>query len=216
MKKQLQILSLCFLVGAGLLFGTGGGNAQVVTNPLVTGAQGPERAGSGTSTFRSSGLFANWARSVADTALLNDWNVVTIPIPANTLSVNGHTARLYLGYLGANNANTHEIQAYYAASTSVCSGTGAAMCTTGCLVLPGITNAAAFANQIIDVAIVRTAAATQDYLRFLNGNNTATAVGTCAIDTTAATKFVFGSRNTTAAAASIAQITYAGFFYAVP
>lgn len=218
MKASTNILG-AFTAALGLLLmaWTLTTDAQVVTNPLITGASsGPARAGGGTSTYNPGGYFVAPARTTTDTAVQNTWQVVTVAVPANTLAVNGQTAKFIVDLLGANNANTHEYEAYFSASTATCGSTGANVCNSGCFILPSVTNTTAFATVHMEVDIIRTGSATQDYGRQSQGTNTNTAIGTCTIDLTADSKFVFATRNTSAAAASLAQLDYRGIFFPVP
>lgn len=162
----------------------------------------------GTASFLPEGLLFS-GRSVTDNATQNTWNVVSQTISANTLVSDGSVLSYRVGLVGANNTNTHEYQAYFSASSATCGGTGASLCNSGCIVLPSVTNTVAFNGEILQVDVIRTASNTEDYTRMLvGGGNTAQTTGTCSIDLTADTKFVIGTRNTSAAAASLAQVTY--------
>lgn len=169
-------------------------------------------AGGGSDLVRAGGLLFT-GRSTTDTAVQNTWNVVSQAISASTLNTNGQTLEYQVAILGANNANTHEYQAYFSASSATCSGTGAAMCDTGCIIVPSITNTTAFAGETLRILITRTGSSTQDYGREALGVSTSMTAGTCSITDTGATKLVVGVRNTTAAAASLAQISYWVKFY---
>lgn len=154
------------------------------------------------------GRMISRARTTTDNATQNTWNVVSQSLNANVLNQDGRTLEFVVGLLGANNANTHEYQAYFSASSATCGGTGAAMCDTGCIVLPSVTNTTAFNGEVLRVFITRTSSGNQDYIRALAGGaNIAQTVGTCSIADSGATKLVFGTRNTSAAAASLAQVT---------
>lgn len=216
----MRKLLVTFTIAAGLFVGS-----LLPVNELLAQAQRTTTgvvwlvppvnltAGGGTSTLRVGGLLTT-GRSVTDTATQNDWQVTSVALDAALLNTNGQTIKWELGLLGANNANTHEYQAYFANSSSVCSGSGAAMCTTGCIILPGVTNTTAFNGEEFQVRITRTGSSTQDYTRALHGGgNTSHTTGTCSITDTSAMKLVFGTRNTTAAAASLAQLSYVVWFY---
>jgi hypothetical protein len=169
-------------------------------------------AGGGTDTVRAGGLLFT-GRTTTDNATVNTWNVVSQAISAATLNTNGQTLVFQVGLLGANNTNTHEYQAYFSNSSATCGGTNAALCDAGCIVLPSITNTTAFAPEELRITITRTGSSTQDYSRFVLGSTTAITAGTCSITDTSAMKLVFGTRNTTAGAASLAQVSYWVWYY---
>lgn len=192
-----------------LLFGSNAGAPQPIkaTAGALFVALQSTAAGGGTDTILPSGILS-YQRTTTDNATLNTWNVISSPVSASTLNNNnGQTLRFVVGLLGANNVNTHEYQAYFADTSSTCGGTGAALCTTGCLVLPSVTNTTAFAQERLEVEIPRVSSGNQDFVRALTGSiNQAWAVGTCTLTDTNATKLVFGTRNTSAGAASLAQV----------
>lgn len=198
-----------------LLFGSSSGATQVIkatSNALwvsiQSGAAPVFTAGGGTDTFKSSGVLFT-GRKTTDSAVQNDWNFVSQAISANTFNTNGQVLKFLVGLVGANNANTHEYQAYFADNSSTCGGTGAALCTTGTIVLPSVTNTTANAGEYLEVIVIRTGSGTQDYIRHLDGGpNISVTTGTATQTDSGIMKFVFGTRNTTAAAASLSLITY--------
>ena len=205
MKRILLTLALLATLAAAAL-----AQNTVTTNPLITGMEGIQKAGTSTETYRSSGMFDR-GRSTTDNATINTWNVHTINVPAGMLAAVGDTVQAEFRLLGANNVNTHEYQAYFSNSTATCGGTGANLCNAGCFMLPAITNTIAFATELLTIEVQKTGSNTQDAARFVVGSNQAWAVNTCTITDTADAKFVFGSRNTSASAASLAQV----WWYAV-
>lgn len=198
MKRLILALSFCLATALPLF-------AQ---DPLVVSQpSGARAAGAGPTTFSAAGLIAQ-GRSTTDTATQNTWNVTSVSIPANTLNATSDTLVVDFGLLNANNTNTHEHNVYFAPSTATCSGTSATVCDAGCQILPVVSNTTAFGFVNLRALITRTGSATEDFTRTLGGTNQAWTTGTCSVDTTVATKVVFGVRNTSAAAASLAQLTY--------
>lgn len=217
-RTRIFVAGLVALFGAMFLIGTLSAQNTVTVNPLIVGSTSIQRVGSASgenSTFRPGGL-VDFVRDVTDTAAINEWQTLTLPLGAGALARADDSVLVRWGLLGAANANTHEYQTYFSLATATCGGTAAALCNSGCIILPSVTNTTSTAAVRYEVLLTRLTATTQDYERAITGTNQAWFTGGCTIDLAQATKFTVGSRNTSAAAASMVQMSAWLFSYPAP
>ena len=215
--KRLKVYFSAFSTGSAVVTVVRS-QARAFPSPASLGQLGSfTGSANGTATtFKAGGVIATDTKT-SDTAVQNVWQVQSIPIAANLLAHTGDVLEIELFLLGANNTNTHEYNAFFAPATATCSGTGATVCDAGCFVLPGVTNTVAFNGEKLDVVLTQATGSNQNYGRaLLGGGNFAQGAGGCTVDTTAATKFVFATRNTTTSAASLAQVSTVVKFFPVP
>lgn len=117
---------------AGTLF-TGGTPGSCTANPSVTSVTA--KGGASTQTFKAGGrlcdtLAANCsAVAYSDASVQNQWNVMSLTIPASVLNATGDALVVHIAAKTAANANTKNFQAYWNGGT--CSGSGASCCASG-------------------------------------------------------------------------------------
>lgn len=203
---------------AVLVYGSSSGVPQVVkstTNALWVSLQGgvpPSlTAGSGTGAFKPSGNICDTAAGTcscttfADASVQNQWNVITCTIPASTLIANGDLLEVAIDWKLAANANTKEYQSYFNGGT--CSGSGAAMCSTGTQFF-ALTSTGSGTSVIHRFRATRTASNTQRLSEFTSTANSLqdTFTTTAAVTDTGTIPFAFGVRNQSAAATSVGNV----------
>jgi hypothetical protein len=163
-------------------------------------------AGSGTGTFKSSGVLCDTiagtcgCTAFTDAGVQNQWNVITCTLPASTLATNGDGIEIEVPWLMAANANAKSYQAYWNGGT--CSGTGASMCATGTSIFSLATSNSAN-SAWHRFRIRRTSSGNQriEETTFVGATTQDTTVTTAAVTDTGTIAFAFGCRNTAAAAA---------------
>lgn len=178
----------------------------------INGGAPSLKAGGGTGTLKASGVVCDTiagtcsCTAFTDAGVQNQWNVITCTLPASTLAVNGDGIEIEIPWIMAANANAKSYQAYWNGGT--CSGTNAAMCTTGTQIFSlGTSNSANSAWH--RVRIRRTSSGNQ---RIEESTATAatiqdTTVLTAAVTDTGTIAIAFGCRNTSAAAACSGTVT---------
>lgn len=220
--KQRWLLRT-FLIGVLLLIGVGGNLAA--QSPFSAQIQAALRVflttvhtwkavqtfpgGSGTGTYKSDGLICSTAAagcgSVAyvDAATVNQWNVMSVTLPASTLVTNGDTLDIDAYVQTATNANTKAFQLYWGGGT--CSGTGASCCASGTQVYSDGTSGSNVA-YLSKYSLMRIASGTQTYTGF-NAVGAASLTGVLqgnpSVTDTATIPIVFCARNTSASAATL-------------
>jgi hypothetical protein len=174
-------------------------------NPSVTSAT--VKAGSSTGTLKAGGMLCSTlagtcsCSTYSDASVQNQWNVITCTIPASALASVGDALEIEIGWKGAANANAKAIQFYWNGGT--CSGTNAAMCTTGTQVF-SIGTSTSGVSVGHRIRIEKSGSSTQNIFEM---STAATSVAdtfttTASVTDTNTIPIAWGIRNTAAAAAS--------------
>lgn len=214
------VASLAAVATGQVLTSAGTSTAPVYSaNPAVTTMT--VNAGGGTGTMKASGLLCSTnaancgAVAYTDAGVINQWNVMSLTVPASTLAVNGDALKVRVAAQLATNANTKGWQLYIGGGT--CSGTGATCCATGTQVYSDGSASSNFAT-ISDYLVTRTGASTQQ----VNGVTYTGPASISSVDNvsgastdTSTMLIAYCARNTSAGAATLQgtpsmRIEYAG------
>lgn len=179
------------------------------------------KGGAGTGTFKSSGTICNTAAAdcgavaYVDASVLNQWNIMSLNLPASSLAVNGDTLKIRIMAQLATNANTKGWQLWWNGGT--CSGTGGSCCASGTQVY---SDGSANSNVVTlgDYTAYRISSGNQDVSGITyTGTASVSSVDhvTSTATDTGAIPVVFCARNTSAGATTLQgtpsmQIGYAG------
>lgn len=180
------------------------GNLQVVLIGTTAGAS--------TTTFKAGGMLCNTSAAdcstvaYVDAGVINQWNVMSLTLPASSLTNNGDSVKVrVIGQL-ATNANTKAYQLYWGGGT--CSGTGATCCSTGIQIFSdGSTGSNV--TTISDYLATRVSSGNQQ----INGITYTGATSISSVDNVATTAtdtaiipIVYCARNTSAGAATLSGV----------
>jgi hypothetical protein len=176
-------------------------------NPSVTTMT--VKGGGGTGTLKASGTICNTtaadcgAVAYSDAGVINQWNVMSLTLPASTLATNGDTLKVRIVAQLATNANTKGWQLWFGGGT--CSGTNASCCTTGTQIFSD-GSASSNVTTISDYYVTRTSSGNQQ----VNGVTFTGATSIQSIDNvstaitdTGTIPIVYCARNVSAGAATL-------------
>lgn len=185
--------------------------ATDASNNLIVALAGVT-AGASTTTFKAGGMLCNTSAAdcstiaYVDAGVINQWNVMSLTLPASSLTNNGDSVKVRIIGQLATNANTKAYQLYWGGGT--CSGTGATCCSTGTQIFSdGSTGSNV--TTISDYLATRVSSGNQQ----INGITYTGATSISSVDNVATTAtdtaiipIVYCARNTSAGAATLSGV----------
>jgi hypothetical protein len=206
-SSSTALSKLAAVATGQVLTSAGTGTAPAYSaNPSVTSMT--VKGGTGTGTLKASGIICNSLAAncgtvaYTDAATINQWNVMSVTLPASTLAATGDMIEILFDAKTAANANAKAFQLYFNGGT--CSGTGATCCSSGTQVFSDGNSNSGLIQMARDL-VFKTGSGTQNISDLSVGSTSIQSANalTASVTDTGTIPIVLCARNTAASAATL-------------